>query len=1010
MFMIKRLSILVVFVFIFLSGHTQYFNTGQDPASIKWKQIHTKDFQIIFPQEAEMKARYVAALFEDLLEKGGKNLDRQPKKFSVILHSHSATSNGLVAWAPKRMELYTTSSPDNDSQFWLDHLTSHEYRHVVQLDKLEQGFTKLLNYVFGQQATAIVVGLYLPPWFLEGDAVCTETSLGFSGRGRSPEFEQELRAQLLEKGKFSYDKAVNGSYQDYVTDRYKLGYYLVGKARTNYGDQIWENALTNVARKPFGIVSFSNGIRKSFANKRDQVYSDLQKKFDAVQVEGFEVDDIDWEDIKQANEYTDGKLMLYFDTMHELLLDWELQDIKTKKSKFQLVSGRENYYTNKQSPKYTSTGDLIYLKQGLSDAMHFEKLDSKGETEKVTIPGFLSNTSFDYQNGHLLWAEFKQHVRWQHADKSVLVSYNLNSKTKRIISTNFSSFAPSFNSDASKIVAVSIDHKGDNSLLILDHASGLIQQRIEARNNEYFQTPKFLDDNNIVLVLLDKNGKHIVKQNLQSQERVVLFSSGFADMSYPNPKGDYIYFNASFTGINNIFALHIDTKKVFQITSSRFGARDAFVDENQNLIYSDYTSDGYVIAKTKLDKNAWQEWRGDYHKYELAEKLSDQLGEKLEPDTAKLDRFEVKNYSKLANLFNFHSWAPVFIDGIDAEADVGVSVASQNKLSTLMTTIGYKREEGFDNGQFYLNLSYEAWWPVIESKLTVGDISREFNAIADRVEPPQKDTIRLKQSYRLWEWENSISLPFNLSSGQYTRMLTPKITYNKLSFADIESRAIATTSPLGIGEYNLTQGTITRDVLEYQLFGYNIAKTAPRDVQFQWAQIFELNYRNTPWGDSDLGNTWSAEGHLYFPGFVKHHGIKLYGGYQNRSLNNSLFSNTIKSPRGMSDLYGKHIATLGADYALPLFYPDWNIGPLAYFKRIKLNAFVDYGYQDRRIENEEGVFQFKNNYYSGGVELRTDMHVLRFSAPVDLGVRIGYENQTNSMFADFLIAFNLTAY
>ena len=328
-----------------------------------------------------------------------------------------------------------------------------------------------------------------------------------------------------------------------------------------------------------------------------------------------------------------------------------------------------------------------------------------------------------------------------------------------------------------------------------------------------------------------------------------------------------------------------------------------------------------------------------------------------------------------------------------------------------MTTIGYKKEEGFDNGQFYANLSYEAWWPIIESKLTVGDINRQFdNEEVKRVEPQQTDTISLKQSFRLWEWENSISLPFNLSSGKYTRMLIPKLTYNRVSFSDIKNIPIATNSPLGLGDYNLFQGTLTRDIMEYQLFGYNIAKTAPRDVQYQWAQILELNYRNTPWGDSDLGNIWSTEGHLYFPGLVKHHGFKLYGGYQYRSLNEFLFSNSIKSPRGMRDLFGKHVATLGADYALPLFYPDWNIGPLAYFKRIKMNAFVDYGYEDRRIKNGKDVFQFKNNYYSGGIELRTDMHVLRFSAPVDLGIRIGFENQTNSMFTDFLIAFNLTAY
>ncbi|RKE04655.1 TolB family protein [Marinifilum flexuosum] len=1002
--MIRRLAFLVYFVLVFASGYSQYFITGQDPASIKWKQINTKEFQIIFPQESENKARYVAALFEDLLHKGGKSLNRVPKKFSVVLHTHSANSNGLVAWAPKRMELYTTSAQNNDAQIWLDHLATHEFRHVVQMDKIEQGFTRVLNYVFGQQATAVVVGLYLPPWFMEGDAVCLETSMSESGRGRLPEFEQELRAQLLEKGEFSYDKAVNGSYNDYVTDRYKLGYHLVGKARSNYGDKIWDNTLTNVARHPLGIVSFSNGIKKSLSESRKQIKIELQKKYGKAE-------DVDWEKVQGAKKYSDGKLLLYFDTMQELLWEWKKQDAETDKSAYQLVSDREKYFTSKRIPHVTEQGDLIYLKHGLSDALCFEKLDVKEKTTKVLVPGYLSNIDYDYRNGFLVWAESKQNIRWEHADRSILVTYDIKSNERKTHNYKKSLFAPSFKLDASEIVAVASDQKGDNSLVIIDHKTGLIKQRIAAGKNEYFQTPQFMDDENIVLIVLNDKGKQIVKLNLKSEEREELLSSGYANMSRPVPYGDYLYFNASFTGIDNIFALDLNTKKVYQVTSSRFGARDAHVNADKNMYYSDYTSDGYLLAKAVIDTEEWKEWKGDYNQYPLAEQLSNQLGEKLNADTTNLDRFEVRNYSKLANLFSFHSWAPMFVDGIDGKADVGVSVASQNKLSTLLTTVGYKKEEGFDNGQFYANFSYRGWFPVIDSKITVGEQRYQFWTRQDRIEPEQKDTILLKRSLTLWNWENSISFPFNLSSGQYNRKLIPKVTYLMTRFDNIKSTALATTNPLGLGEYNLLQGDITRQVMEYQLFGYNIAKTAPRDVQYQWAQIFELNYRDTPWGDRDLGNTWSAEGHLYFPGLRRHHGIKFYGGYQYRSLNDILYSNMIKSPRGMSDLYGKQIATIGADYAMPLFYPDWNLGPLAYFKRIKMNAFVDYGYEKRYLENEEGdIFPFKSDYFSGGIELRSDLHVLRFSAPLDLGVRLGYENQTNSLFANFLISFNLAAY
>jgi len=342
-----------------------------------------------------------------------------------------------------------------------------------------------------------------------------------------------------------------------------------------------------------------------------------------------------------------------------------------------------------------------------------------------------------------------------------------------------------------------------------------------------------------------------------------------------------------------------------------------------------------------------------------------------------------------------------------------VSVASQNKLSTLFTTVGYKKQEGYDDGQFYVNMSYQGMFPIIDSKLTVGKQEASFATLANRVEPQQIDTILVHRSLKQWNWESSISLPFNLSGGKYSTKITPKVTYSLAKLTNMKYTPLATTqtNTLGLGEYDFGKKSITQQIMEYQLFAYNIVKMAPRDVQYQWAQVLELNYRHTPFGDNDLGETYSAEAYLYFPGVSKHHGTKLYGAYQNRSSFESRFSNMIKSPRGMSNLYGEDILTLGFDYAMPLAYPDWNVGPLAYFKRIKMNSFVDFGYQKGMYKDmNQDLFTYTDTFLTFGTELSTDLHVLRFSAPVDLGIRIGYENQTNNLFTELLVSFSLSAF
>ena len=50
--------------------------------------------------------------------------------------------------------------PSQDpSDTWLEHLCVHEFRHVVQIDKVNQGLTKILYYLFGEQITIAITGI-----------------------------------------------------------------------------------------------------------------------------------------------------------------------------------------------------------------------------------------------------------------------------------------------------------------------------------------------------------------------------------------------------------------------------------------------------------------------------------------------------------------------------------------------------------------------------------------------------------------------------------------------------------------------------------------------------------------------------------------------------------------------------------------------------------------------------------------------------------------------------------
>ena len=92
--------------------------------------------------------------------------------------------------------------------------------------------------------------------------------------------------------------------------------------------------------------------------------------------------------------------------------------------------------------------------------------------------------------------------------------------------------------------------------------------------------------------------------------------------------------------------------------------------------------------------------------------------------------------------------------------------------------------------------------------------------------------------------------------------------------------------------------------------------------------------------------------------------------------------------------------TLLLDYKLPLFYPDAEIGPIAYVKRIKGGLFTDF-------ENLGKNSSFRPQTY--GIELSADMNLMRFLLPdFELSGKLIFSNELNTKKPFFELGFNYT--
>ena len=988
--MTRYLFLSLLFFIISIFTRAQYYSSGSDPASIKWRRIDTGHFRIVFPGEFEKDARRLAAIFEKIYHYGGYTLGHDPKKIDVLIHSRSAYSNGFVSWAPKRIELYPTPDQDIFSQDYLEQLALHEFRHVVQIDKLNTGFTKALSVILGQQAVGGVLGIYIPMWFLEGDAVLTETLLSHSGRGRLPSFEQELKAQLVEKGIYKYDKAYLGSYRDYVPNYYIMGYHLVAGARSKYGKDVWERALENTGKRSWSITPFNHGIKKVTGLNKTTLYKNIFN---------------DWKNL------------------------WLKEDSVTSFTAFSYITKRDPKYKDYFYPKYLNDSIIVAQVAGPGEVTRYVTIDTKSGKEKnLFTPGYHEQAPFSLACGKLVWAETEPDVRWENADRSNIWIYDTDKKKAKRLTRGTRYFAPALSPDGKSIAVVHISDKGESCILFLDPESGTVTDTLNTPGNRFPLTPVWTPDGKkLVTIILTGDMKQIFYFDLTEKKWHAVTAATYANIRQPFATNDEIYFSGSWTETENIYRVNIHSKKTEQITSSRFGGTSAALNKKESrLILSDYSSDGYRIASVKTDsvKTYETDILPRAPQYPLLKKpLKEEMGV---PDLLPLtgDTLNTDKYSGW-HLFNFHSWAPAYINFNDPMVKCGASLLSQNLLGNSFLTLGYNADKQYTREKFYFNYIYTGIYPKFNLEINSGNDDIYYTSST----PEDTFVVESVKKEQFMNINLEISFPFNITRGAWSRLIQPSFEtgYQKafdydakksyITYIDGEWQYTGVTENFRASGYNLYS-------LNYELFFYNIRKRSQRDVTTRWGQVVELTYRHSPFGSVNFGSLTGLSSTLYFPGLLKYHSIRIINNWQKKRRGDYAgndsggyridygFSDYITFARGYDSKYNDELYTLRNDYIFPVWNPDINLASLMYFKRLILNLFYDYSRSSYKLQNDDTKdwLYVKNNYQSTGFEARVQVHLLRFIFPFQVGYRYSYLINEKKSSSQFLFSINFSGY
>ncbi len=977
----------------------QFYVTGDDPGRARWFSIETDNFKVIYPEGADSLARVYAEKIESYripvsLTSGYAAGEGDGKKLPVVLHAYNA-ANGSVAWAPRRMDLFSVPSAYNPEPIpWTTMLSVHESRHVTQM---QFGMTQSLrpgNWFFGEMWNILISLIYPGISTMEGDAVITETAWTPSGRGRTADFLNYYWV-AFDNGDFrKWDKWRFVSQKHNAPDYYALGYLTLGGFRYLYDyPEYMSDGYHLAARKPYNLGAFYTTLEEGSGKKFNEAFAEV------------------------------------CDTMYTL---WK-KDAEARKPYIisEPVTPETRMYTDYYD-SFIVGNDIYAVKKGHVDAPTLVRIDSTGKEHRISSLGYsISRPQWSPYFKRIYWSETKTDERWTLKSESKIRSMNPDGGDKKTFYGSGLQYNPAPSDEY--VASVEYEIGGRSRLNIISGINGYGFGSFEAPDSLQLVEAAWIG-NDVYATAISENGYGIYRLPLNDGIEAeggweVVLAPQPVMMKDFNSYGNELMFTCDRTGANELYHFNPSDGALVQKTSTRYGSEDfRYSGDGRWLYYSSQTPGGKRIFRTPTDSlmNKTADFT-ELYKYPIAEKVTAQ--EKTIAASRGVDMktdvriSEPKRYRKLPHSFNVHSWAPVYVNvdnimsmsfgNIWEAASLGAAGIIQNRLSTMTGEFGYSAHtDPYNEGKWrhsgHARLTYSGLYPIIEAAVNVNDrAARQYNVNAylysDNKAGMEIASRELPSPYI--EGRFSAYIPFRFSSGGWFKGITPRLTYRigndmfntGMNIMQVENQFVSDEN----GEMKETQVPVFidskkgRNTFRHSLTGsvsaYVIQSTPSSAVYPRWGIGMELGAN----GNFESRDFLSPMGYAYLygyaPGFMREHGIRLSAMSQIKLNDEALFGQAAVSilPRGLSSnalltswlsVRNSMITKISAEYAVPFFIGDIALGGSWFsIKRLVLTPHFD-----------ETFFSGKN-LWSAGATLDLDLHsILTLEWPVTIGVTFSW--------------------
>ena len=927
----------------------QFFQAGTDPFA-RWSEMGTEHYRIVYPEGMDSLARAYVLDLEKWQPLVGRSARMAPGslhwgRLPVVLHPWTPYSNGSVAWAPKQMNLYSHPEPYGSiPQAWMTQLSTHESRHVTQMQLVYRRPFRWLNYVVGEMWSGAVSAIYSPPAFLEGDAVVAETALTASGRGRDADFLNYYHVAFDNGDWRDWYKWVYGSFKKAGPDYYTVGYMTIAGMRYFYDRPAFTaDYYDYVTRHHRAWAPFEKYVKTVSGKSFKQTFQGIMEGFHDI-----------WTEEAEAR----GPFM-----------------------EMERVTRKHAFATDYWNGAWID-GSYYALKRGKNLAERLVRIDTDG-TEHDLGP-FSTHTSTLSPGEHrLYWSETVPGKRWT-LDGESIIRY-MDAKGKRHDLTKKGRlYNPQPGPEG--LACIEYPVRGGSNLVLVDEADGKILRRIPAPEGIQLTEPAWVDGT-IYCLGLDDRGYGIWR--MDGDAWTCVLEPSIQKMENLEGENHVLDFVSDRGGVKELYRYDPATGKAWQLTNSRYGGTDYFW-HGDTLWFNSMTPEGTAVFKAKAPEPVEVDIR-QVHTYQVAEKLSEQErfllsiteipgqagndeGRHGRPDWPSATVSEPKPYRKALHLVKFHSWAPVYFnyDAVESlsgdftfdTASPGLIGLFQNDLGTAWGTVGYSAYPDLDKSpewrhSGHIQFTYTGLYPVIEAGFHLydtggGQYQFQRRRYTDRV---GYAIARDDVTGPYWTASVKAYIPFRHNKGGLLRGWVPQVSWSISNNAfDNGTVNLAMADSFFEGAraslVDITPGdNLLMQTLRASVRGYRMLPTAESQVYPRWGIGAETGASFRPGLTKIYTPIWYGYLYGYLPGFTRTQGLRLSATAQYQLPTGAPFGENSVTilPRGFTSAEARSVARkshaqvrLTADYALPVYVGDLSwFSPVAYIRNFLLIPHAD---------------------------------------------------------------------